>query len=459
LLECLPHVLIARSLLPMTGTGSTKRVSVRYPVAIFCLVLIGASSMAYYHLGLFIPRVLAERAHHGLGNGYAFGDDFYPVWLTTRRWRSEHRDLYSAEMTREIQTGLFGRPLDPRIKTDPPVDYRQFTYPAFTDLLFWPAALFNFPTLRILLAVLLPVLTVASVAFWLHALDWGIGWFRFALISMLTLCTYELLEAFFALQPGLFCGFFLAAAALALRRNRLSMAGALTALTLIKPQMTLLVTAYLLLWSASDRRRAKFCVGFFAVTITLMAAALWIWPHWVGEWLAIVRGYHRYAMPPLIMVMLGGNLGKYFGPFAITGALGAGIVVGWKNRRADSNSLRFWFTLSLLLIITSVTLLPGQAIYDHVILIPGILLFTRYRSELRNAGRVPRAVLTAGTLVLFWQWMTAFVLVALRPWSPAVSEVAVFTLPLRMATSLPFAVLALVAYSMRIIPMSDPERA
>jgi len=40
--------------------------------------------MLYYHLGLFLPAVLEIRAAKGLGNGYSFGDDFYPIWLTSR---------------------------------------------------------------------------------------------------------------------------------------------------------------------------------------------------------------------------------------------------------------------------------------------------------------------------------------------------------------------------------------
>src|SRR5580698_9437082 len=107
----------------MAAPKSETRSSSRVAAIALTLALLGSASILYYHLGLFLPRTLEPRAALGLGNGYAFGDDFYPVWLTTRQWRAEHRDPYSPEMTREIQTGLFGRPLDPRNPTDPPVDY------------------------------------------------------------------------------------------------------------------------------------------------------------------------------------------------------------------------------------------------------------------------------------------------------------------------------------------------
>ena len=131
----------------MANVDSEFRRTQVIPALALALACIGAASMVYYHLGLFIPRMLQVRSSIGIGNGYSFGDDFYPIWLTAHQSRAGHRDLYSYQMTREIQTGLFGRALDPRNKFDPPIDYRQYAYPAFTELLLWPSALLDFPTL------------------------------------------------------------------------------------------------------------------------------------------------------------------------------------------------------------------------------------------------------------------------------------------------------------------------
>ncbi len=412
--------------------------------------------MVYYHLGLFIPHALQVRASIGLGNGYSFGDDFYPIWFTARQARLGSRDLYGYETTRQIQIGLFGRPVDPHIKSDPPIDYRQYSYPAFTDLILWPSALLAFPQLRMALTLLLPTLTALSIWMWLKALRWKIHPMWAATIMVLTLCTYQLLEAFFALQPGLFVGFFLAAAALAIRSNRLMLAGALCALTLIKPQVTLLAILYLLLWSFSDRRRARFWQGFLLVTAALMIGSLAIWPHWIVEWISVLLGYHNYAMPPLINVLLGPSVPRYIAPALIAALVALATGIAWRNRRATQDSARFWFTLSVVLAITTITLLPGQAIYDHIILIPGILLILRYSRELAKAGRIGRALLLAGGLVLAWPWISAFVLLVIRPWlsSQTFYAVPVFALPMRTAASLPFAVLVLLAWTWKVIPAS-----
>src|SRR5579872_380351 len=429
----------------MFTSKGTLRLS---PALCLLVAVIGASSMVVYHLGFFIPRMLAVRSLNGGGNGYSFGDDFYPVWLTSRQAGLQGHNLYSAEMTRKIQIGLFGRPLDARNPKDPPEDYRQFAYPAFTDLLLWPASLVDFPLLRVILAILLPLLTVISIRFWMLAVEWRVDALRFAAIVVLTLCSYELLEAFFAEQPGLLVGFCLAGAALAVRRNKLLLAGILLSVCLIKPQITVLAGSYLILWSSSDRRRAHLWIGFCCMTACLLAASCLLWPHWLIEWIRILSGYHRYAMPPLVAVLLGPTLDPRYAPIVIGVLLLASAHLAWRKRHARAESADFWLTLSLLLAITSFAILPGQAVYDHFVLIPGVFLLLQYGDKLHDAGRVPRALQRVGILVLLWQFVAAFILLCLHAFAiRAFNSYVVFSLPIRTAASLPFVVFALLVWT------------
>ncbi|MGH9495636.1 MAG: glycosyltransferase family 87 protein, partial [Candidatus Sulfotelmatobacter sp.] len=215
------------------------------------LALMGAASFLYYHQGLFMPRVVAVRTAEGLGNGYSFGNDFYQVWLSAQELMRHRRDPYSEEMTREIQTGLYGRPLDPKRPGDP-IDRRVFPYPAYMDLLFWPATEFSFPVVRIFVTCLLGVLTAMGALFWLRALNWRPDWRWLAAIIVLTLCSYPALEGLFAGQLGLLVAFLLAAAILMLRRGRVLLAGILTALATIKPQVVALPLLFLLIWNWYD---------------------------------------------------------------------------------------------------------------------------------------------------------------------------------------------------------------
>lgn len=461
-----------------------KRSSSGLAVLALSLALIGAASMVYYHLFLFMPRVQNVSQTKNLAGGYSFGIDFYPVWLTTRECVLQRCDPYSPVMTREIQKGIFGRALDTQISTDPVADYRTFAYPAFTDLLFWPASQFAFPAVRIALALLLGMLTIASIVFWLRALSWEISTPWLAVIFLLVLCSYQVLEGLYADQLGLLVGFLLAASILTLQRGRLLLAGLLMALTTIKPQMTALAILYLFVWCLSEwRARKLFVLGLFSTAAVLVGAAMMFWPHWIASWMHVVLGYHRYARPPLVSEVLaaplGGAMVKPVSLLLTALLLVSAIWLIWRNRAANANSLAFWLTLSYLLAVTTVTLLPGQAIHDHVILLPAIFLLVRKNTD-RSVGFsrtssistnwlaknwfgknwIGKTLLAAGIAIVLWPWMSAFSLIALRPLlaHDVFYSKAIFALPLRTAAAFPFVVLGLLTLALRGMEVAEASR-
>lgn len=443
-----------------TSQPATLRLS---PTLALCLALVGAASMLYYHQCLFMPRVLAVRATAGLGHGYTFGNDFYQVWLASGEWLRKGHDLYSPETTREIQTGLFGRPLDPNRPGDP-VDRRVFPYPAFAALLFWPAAEFPFSPVRTVVVCLLAALTLATVILWLRALSWQVAGKWIAVILLLTLSSYPALEGLYSAQLGLLVGFLLAAALLAIQKGRFFFAGFLLALTTIKPHVTALAILYLLLWSLHLwRERGRLVVGFLSTLVVLTLAALIVFPHWIQSWTHTVLAARHYTQPPLVTDVLTSPLGpRLAGPATLlltAASIVIAVVLAWRNRTAAPDSRAFWITLSLLLTITTITVLQGLAIYDHLILLPAILLLIRYRVELANLGPVPGILLTVGALLLFWPWISAFALILLRLGlaSSTFNSTAIFSLPLRNAASLPFAVLVLLVWIWRVSAKQSPE--
>jgi len=406
--------------------------------------------MTYYHLGLLLPRAREAMRAHGLGNGYSFGVDFYQVWVTAREC-SAGCDIYGPEMTSENHRGLYGRLLN--LPGDP-ADRRLFPYPAYTVVLFRPAAEFPFPAARAVFIASLAVLTFASALFWIHALSWQLEGRWLAVIILLTLSSYSVLEGLHAGQLGLLVGFLLSAAMLALRRGRFLLAGILVALTTIKPQMILLLIFYLLLWIWRDRgARLRFCVGLLVPLLLLLGASLALWSHWIPAWFHTLAAYRGYTPPALVSGVLGSLLGPRANAPAsflmIAALIIAALTLSWKNRTAAVESPEFWITVSLLLAITSVALLPGQAVYDHVILLPGIFLLSRQRRQFcRN--RLRSVLWATGAAVLLWPWFAAFVLIALRLLIPhGFTSQEWLMLPLRTAAALPFVVLALLALESR----------
>jgi len=428
--------------------------------SVLVLVVLGAAGMVYYHLGIFVPRAMEVRTVEGLGGGYSFGADFYPLWLTTREGVLHHSDPYSPGTTRRIQIGLFGHPLDDNspLTQDP----RAFANPAFTEQLFWPLALIPFPVIRIVLAVILAAVTAFSIVLWLRAFRFHVDRVMLASLILLTLSSYAVLEGLFAVQIGLLAGFLLAASLSALAAERLFLSGSLLAVALIKPQMMLLVAIYLLLWSfAQWRTRRLFAVGFLSVSALLTASSLLIWPHWIPEWLNVLIRYRQYSTPPLVSYVLGNYMASHFGPIIILALLAAALALAWRMRNASSRSIAFALTISLLLATTVVTLLPGQAVYDHVILLQGVILIAVLWRNFAASSRIFRVVLGASALALFWQWICApFVIaVAQQILLRRVFTETVLMLPIRTAASIPFGVLAVLALMMRQVTLRQKHGA
>ena len=417
---------------------------------ILLLSVVCAAGMAYYHLCLFVPRAMEVRTAQGFGSGYSFGADFYPIWLTSREALHHHRDPYSPEMTRQIQIGLFGRALDTPSPAAPQ-DYRAFAYPAFVDLLFLPLAPLPFSVVRVGLAVILPAATAVSVVLWLRAFRLRASAIVLASLVLLTLSSYIVLEGLFAEQVGLLVGFLLAASLAALVDGKLLFSGSLLALTLIKPQMTALVIVFLLFRSFHEWPvRWRLVGGFFVPAVLLGVSSLLVWPHWIPEWVRVVFGYRQYSTPPLVSYLLGNQIGSRFGPSLIAVLLVAAIALAWRMRDASLASTEFALTMSFLLAVTTVTLLPGHAVYDHVVLLPGVILIAYSWRGLAASSHLFRVVLGVTALALFWQWILAPVVIAMRPIaSPQLFVSTVLTLPIRTAGSIPFGVLALLGMMLR----------
>ena len=412
--------------------------------SILCLVVLCAAGMVYYHLGLFVPAATRARAAQGFGNGYSFGADLYPIWLTSRETLLHHQNPYSREMTRQIQIGLFGKGLAAQGAAPSP-DYRAFSYPVYVDLLFWPLALLPFPGVRIGWAVILCAITAISVVLWLRALRIATRKVTVASLILLTLSSYAVLEGLFAEQAGLVAGFLLAGSLAALVGRRLFLSGGLLGIALIKPQMIVLVALYLLLWSSCQwRERWRFAAGFLLMAGVFGGSSLLVWPGWIGQWLQVILGYRRYSTPPLVGYLAVGPVRSFTGPLLIVTLLAIALAFAWRMRIASAASPEFMLTVSLLFAVTTVAVLPGHAVYDHVVLLPGILLIGFWHS-IEASKKTYRLILGLGALALIWPWICAPEIVMLRPILSPQRFSTILMLPIRTAASIPFCVLALLS--------------
>ena len=408
------------------------------------LALFLAVGTCYYYFDLLLPRArLADAANEMVGV-YDYGGDFYPIWLTGRELLFHGRNPYTQEMTRDIQIGLFGRPMDPRRPTDWPVEFRAFSYPLYVDLLAAPLLPLGFDAVRLVLGLLLPVLTVASLMLWLRAFHVQVSSSRLALAVILLLASYPVLEGLYAQQAGLMVGAALAVSVAAIARDRLILAGTLLAIASVKPQLVWLLALWLLLWVASDWKRRKGLAISFVVTLAaLFLVSELVWPGWfVGWWRSLV-GYSRYTLPPLTQLVFG----KYLGIAAGVVMLALAGAICWRSRLLPAGSAAFSLAVSFVLAVTVILAPTGGAVYDQVVLLPAIVWLGSRRADILNASRPVRVLALAAVVALCWQWFVACGVALASLIAPVwVSNPAVIVFPTRMAAPLPFVLLALLAF-------------
>jgi len=413
------------------------------------LALLSAASMWFYVQWVLVPYQKADAAAHGRPRGNL--SDLYPRWLGTRELLLHHRDPYSSEVTREIQSGYYGRPLDPRRMDDPrfnePKDQQGFAYPLHVIFLLAPTIGLPFPVVQAGFRWLLVILTLASVLLWLRVLRWRPSAATTAIIILLTLGSYAVVQGIKLQQLTLVVSALLAGCGAALVAGHFSLAGFLLALATIKPQLALPLAGWLTLWAASDWRRRQSFIWSFALSMAIfLGASEYILPGWMREFRDAVAAYRQYTggAGSLLDVLTTPWLGKILAAVAVL----AVVVMGWKVRRTSHDSEAFSTMLALVLAVTLV-IVPSFAPYNQVLLLPAVFLITISWKDLWSRGSLTRVACGLGLLVVGWPWLASCgLMLASRFVSPSSLQKA-WTVPLYTSLGIPLVVLGLLSLCTR----------
>lgn len=408
------------------------------------LTIILAVGTCYYYFGLLIPNVRQLSLAHAMDVRYSFGGDFYPIWMTGRELLDHRSDPYTPEMTKKIQIDLYGRPMATR-SGDPPAEYRAFSYPLYTDLLAGPLLPLSFNAVRLVLSVPLVLVTAASVLLWLRAFEIKLPRGTLRIFVLLTLISYPALEGLYALQAGLLVGFALAASVWALVHNRLALSGVLLAIASVKPQMMWLIAIFTLLWTCSEWKRRKALALSFVFTMALLCLVSEVMlPGWFSGWWRAVTRYSAYTLPPLPQFILG----RFPGLAASLFLLFLTGIVCWRSRKSPAPSETFSLAISWVLAVTAILLPTGGAVYDQILLLPAILWLWPRREEICRRSIPLRVLALAAAVAISWQWIMACAVAVGTFVYPAWAGMhTVLVFPTRMAASLPFVVIALLAFA------------
>jgi hypothetical protein len=380
---------------------------------------------------ILVPAYNAQIVASGrpIGNN----SDLYPRWLGTRELLLHGRDPYSAEVTREIQSGFYGRPLNAQNPADPKAQ-EAFVYPLYVVFLLAPTATLPFGTVVAIFRSLLLLAIALSVPIWAYAM--GLrpnGPFVLSGI-LLTIGSYPAFEEYAQQNLAALVIFFIAAGSAAIISNRLALGGFLLALATMKPDITAPLILWFLLWAAADwKHRNRLIFSFAGVMLALTAGAEILLPHWIERFAAALREYPGYGADPSILQVF---LPSFLARVVEASLLIIVIAFCWRWRHARPKSDHFRAALACVVSATLV-FLPKQAAYNQLLLIPALLLLFARPDSVPNLGLLPRALVKAAFACQIWQWLSATVLCGALFGTPAEKLRAVAAAPLYTLLALP----------------------
>ncbi len=301
-------------------------------------------------------------------NGNRF--DFYPRWMGARAVLN-HQNPYAAELTREIQIGMFGapRPADQ--------DQQAFAYPAWITWQLLPFWLLPFPIavsawcgLALLALCVLP-LVIFSL------LDWKIPPYALAVVFFMSVFVFR--YPTIAYLFGQFIPFVLGCfvfAWWAMTHQRQALAAFALLLSTVRPEIAFVPLCALLLlaWHLNLKRIIFYWLGGM-VALGLFTRL------WLGAWeLDFYRGilaYRAYAIP-----VWGPGL---FNQILLSIAVVLGIITWgvwmWFQVRRIKTSERIGWTLSVS-VLTGLVLIPQTANYTLVMALGAVwFLLGIYREK------------------------------------------------------------------------------
>jgi hypothetical protein len=328
------------------------------------------------------------------------GYDFLARWGGARFLFTEGLSPYSETVALKIQTLYYDRVANPND------DQVLFAYPLYSLVFFGPFALAkDFVMARALWMTTLEVCVLMMAVLCLRLTRWNPGVVLLSFYFIFALLWYNSIRAIINGNIVAIVALLIPAALLAIRLGQDGLAGVLLALTMVKPQISILLVIFVVWWALWDHRWRL--VGWMVgALICLILMGMVIIPDWLLQNLREMQRYTGYSPPTTVgaaFALWWPSVGRQLG-WVLTILLSV-IVLGewWLTHRKDYR----WFlwTACLTLVASQwigITTDPGNFL---ILFLPLILVYAVWEEQFRHRRRwviwITMIALFIGLWVLF----------------------------------------------------------
>jgi len=419
----------------------TRRPSISRQVFWLLLGVLSAASMGEYVATIWSAN---QPAHFS---------DLYAPWWAAHELLLHGRNPYSPAVAHEIQQVIYDAPV--ATSTDDPYGIAGgFAYPAYATLLLWPLIPLAFPAAQKIFLFFSLLLTLLSLALWLRAFRLRLSPVTWLSLAFFVLGSFPVLQAMKLENLSLLAAALLAIALSLLAGDQFVFAGIFLAVSTFKPQFTVALIPWLVLWTFADFRRRRSLLGsFLATMILLVLVSEWLTPGWIPSFLRVVDEYRHYTYGHSLLDVW---FAPTVGPVASVGLLVGALALCWPFRSLAADSPRFLLATSLLLA-ANVVVIPTLAPHAQLLLLPGFLCLLPGINRRWVSTSFARVLRAAVWILTAWPWAAAFGLCLAVFWLPVATLHRFWQVPLYPSPLLPMAMALALAFLVHARSSSDDQ--
>ncbi len=326
------------------------------------------------------------------------GNDFLPGWVAARQWLSEGLNPYEPAVSQEAQEMIYGRPANP----EDGETQALFLYPLWAMILYVPLSLLPYP---LALALWMMILELGlPFLMWLgtRLFRWDPSPRMLVALMVFPIVCYHGIRSIVIGQFAVVEMLLIVASLISIQRRQDVLGGTLLALTLIKPQLSLPLMLFIILWSISAGRWRLLATAI-AVPILLLGVSVLVNREWILWWLRSLVRYVEYVdiRPPILAI--GADLSSvgFWIALGLMFVLMLFMILQW-FRAFDRSDHWFQWTTALTLVVTSlITIRTTSA--NLVLTIPALILILKvWLDRKKQAGTRTAWIVASALMAIIW---------------------------------------------------------